>query len=608
MKYLFPVLAIFFLSVAFSCKSAAPPPVPEDITGSDLTADEKSSPQETPAESGLTVDEQSASQGTPAEVPETGDVSSLSAGEGSAETDLGKPDAALPPAAPAEEKPELPEPRPPVFQFPQAETPSFKMTAIPPPPVVPRSSPQESTEELQPGGKAPDAQVQTPPVPPPQIQPPPQAAVPAPPPPVSRTPPEPPPPVSGEPPQAVVPAPPPPVSRTPPEPPSPPSFLRPAEPETPPPVRQPVPMPVNPLPELPARTPPETPEDQVVFSRVVRATVGQVVEIPFRGTGWVYLGELGNRRGIAYDSRRLDIGSSAGVTEGQSFIFHAEAAGTYILKFYKQDFIQDYIINDYVQVIVGEASEDTASRRTGFPVDPGRVVAEPRWPPPGGADAVPAPAADAQNSPPSAGTDTASGKEPTAGTNPAVETGSAQRLSPAPATSPVPGGVSPGEEANPATGMTPGVETIPAPETGSAAQTQPPPPEARPRQTTTDDSIVPIAPPKAVSSPDSSAASVVIPPDAAPADYVRLAKQEFDAGRVESALTILDTMKQRYPSGTDEAWWLYGQLLEANSPSRDIRLAQEYYNRLIGEYPQSNRVGDARRRIAYLQRYYFNIR
>jgi outer membrane protein assembly factor BamD (BamD/ComL family) len=89
---------------------------------------------------------------------------------------------------------------------------------------------------------------------------------------------------------------------------------------------------------------------------------------------------------------------------------------------------------------------------------------------------------------------------------------------------------------------------------------------------------------------------------------VRQARQEFDAGHVEQALTILDAMKRRFPVGTDEAWWLYGQLLEANSPSRDIRLALDYYRRLVSEYPQSSRFEAARQRIAYLERYYFNIR
>ena len=62
-----------------------------------------------------------------------------------------------------------------------------------------------------------------------------------------------------------------------------------------------------------------------------------------------------------------------------------------------------------------------------------------------------------------------------------------------------------------------------------------------------------------------------------------------------------------YPGGSDEAYWLYGQFYEANSPSRNILLSLDYYRRLVNEYPQSGRLADARRRIAYLERYYINI-
>ena len=93
-----------------------------------------------------------------------------------------------------------------------------------------------------------------------------------------------------------------------------------------------------------------------------------------------------------------------------------------------------------------------------------------------------------------------------------------------------------------------------------------------------------------------------------PEEYVRWVWQEKDAGNVTAALEILDAMKDHYPGGTDEAWWLYGQLLEANSPARDIRRSLEFYRRLIKEYPQSSRAGEANRRIVYLERFYFNIR
>ncbi|MDR2101880.1 MAG: tetratricopeptide repeat protein [Treponema sp.] len=98
-----------------------------------------------------------------------------------------------------------------------------------------------------------------------------------------------------------------------------------------------------------------------------------------------------------------------------------------------------------------------------------------------------------------------------------------------------------------------------------------------------------------------------LPPGTPPEGYISRAREEYGAGRVAAALSILDQFREAYPSGSDEAWWLYGQLLEANGPRRDVRSALDYYRRLIREYPQSSRFDEARRRIAYLERYYFNI-
>jgi hypothetical protein len=330
---------------------------------------------------------------------------------------------------------------------------------------------------------------------------------------------------------------------------------------------------VNPLPELPAGTPAETParipEEEIEYSRIVRATVGQLVEIPFQGTGWVYLGELASRQGISYDSRRLD-------PEGQSFIFRAEKAGTYGLSFYKQDFIRDYILNDHVQVIIGEAPALSGSGWFNPPLDRGRVVAEPRWP---------------SNTGPAPGT-AAPGMEPSG----AVST-------PVPAEGAVSGGPAP-DTALPGTGTIPGAASVPA---GAVAAPSPavperngeePAPSAPPRPGMSDDAVAALPP-----APSSGSLSQ----DTAPGEYLRRAREEFDAGRIGSALSVLDQFREAYPAGSDEAWWLYGQLFEANSPNRDIRSALDYYRRLTREYPQSPRYAEARRRIAYLERYYFNI-
>ena len=379
------------------------------------------------------------------------------------------------------------------------------------------------TTEQEPAPAVPPAP-QPEPAPPPQLPPPapPPVVPPAVPPQVAPPPPPAPPPVPPVvPPPAPVPAVPSPV------PPMPPPFLQ--APELPPPFWPPAP---DPLPQPPVRVIPDAPDREIVFSRVARLTVGQRLEIPFRGTGWVFLGELGNRRGLNFESRRLDI--QAGVTLGQTFIFRAEEAGTYVLRFYRRDFVRDYITYDYVQVIVGERLETTVTDR---------VIAEPRWPLPPGPPPRPAP------------------------------------VFPFPVTpDPVP------EILEPFPGIEPGITE-----------------EARPAIPVQIEEIAPLPPP---------AALPPLPPPRAdpPSEYVRRARLEFDAGRIEPALVILDNMRQRFPHGTDEAWWLYGQLLEANSPSRDIRLALYFYRRLINDFPLSDRVIDAQRRIAHLERFFFNIR
>jgi TolA-binding protein len=111
---------------------------------------------------------------------------------------------------------------------------------------------------------------------------------------------------------------------------------------------------------------------------------------------------------------------------------------------------------------------------------------------------------------------------------------------------------------------------------------------------------------------DSTAVPAVVVPSAAESaaveDWLRKAREEYDAGRIAGALSALDEFQNRYPGGSDEAYWLYGRSLEANNEAtRNIRLALEYYRRLIREYPQSSRYDDARQRIAYLERFYFTI-
>jgi membrane-associated HD superfamily phosphohydrolase len=321
-------------------------------------------------------------------------------------------------------------------------------------------------------------------------------------------------------------------------------------------------------------------DKEIVFSRIVRATVGQIVEIPFRGNGWVYLGEITSQRGIVYNSRRND-------SDGQTFIFTLEEAGTYVLKFYRQDFIRDYILNDHVQVVAGEAPTAGAGWFNP-PIDRGRVVAQPRFP----SSAVEEMQVRNGTKPPS---------------EPVVTLGeSAKETVPAPSTTPQQRTVTDRETNTPqrtaSTTETNTNRTPTNPSAVSSASGQP----ALAGQSANTAQNVPSAQ-TAVTQSGGDSPSAEKHEKLAPEIIMQKARESFDGGNISAAIALLDQFMVDYPGGSDEVYWQLGQYYEANSPSRNILLSLDYYRRLVNEYPQSKYFNDARRRIAYLERYYINI-
>jgi len=261
------------------------------------------------------------------------------------------------------------------------------------------------------------------------------------------------------------------------------------------------------------------------FSRAVQAVPGQTVEVPFYGSGWVFLGEADGRPGITFEARRAD-------DAGLVFVFRVGEEGDFALRFFRQDFVRDVIINDHVRVAV-DASGPLGP--LGPAVPGARVVAE-RWPTPLQEAEVLRAAALAWPG------------------------------APEPPPEPPPAPVIP--EVTPDPPIPPPAEPVFAP-----------PPEAEPP-----------------------------PAFASPFDLLPMALSEFEAGRVAEALELLGLFTEFYPSGSDEAWWLFGQFLEANSPSRNVLSALGYYRRLVSEFPQSSRLAAARGRIAFIERFFLNIR
>jgi len=327
------------------------------------------------------------------------------------------------------------------------------------------------------------------------------------------------------------------------------------------------------------------PKEENVFSRTVHATVGQLVDIPFRGNNWSYLEDMVSRRGIAYMSRRVD-------SEGMIFTFRAEDTGIFALRFYRRDYIRDFILYDYVQVIVEEPPDKGSAAAVNPSIDRGKVTAEPRWPsaleeaemlrggarPSSAAEAASGNKNGSASSPPAASSNRDSAVSQIQGTTP--QTSSANRDSTA---APAQGTTAPPQTASnnrDTPSQTQGTGAAPQPVTPSA------PPQTMPADT---------APP--------AEKKEKLPPE----EILKKAQDAFNGGNTADAIALLDQYTEFYPGGNDELYWLYGQFYEANTPSRNILLSLDYYRRLVNEYPQSRRYNDARRRISYLERFYINI-
>ncbi len=344
-----------------------------------------------------------------------------------------------------------------------------------------------------------------------------------------------------------------------------------------PPQREPLSLPLASPPEAIARTPqPSTIDGQIAFSRVVRATVGQRVEIPFGGNGWVYLGELIGQNGVSYSSHRLD-------AEGQVFSFIAEKIGVYALKFYKQDFLRDYTLTDYVQITVTRAPDVSVG---GGSSANRAVYAEPRWPSPeqeaaaidGGAAGV----SSGQASSSSAGTTAAS----------AVSATAAQSASPDTAAS-APAAVQSSVSAS-------------SSDAGDTAVSEAVSGGLTPPLATSAAGI----PPEAGSGASIGSTSIVLSDGAPPAQYYQQAQAQFDAKNYAGVVSVLDQFRANYPGGAegdDRALWLYGQACEAAGPTRDVKIALACYQRIVSDYPFSDYHAAAQNRVTYIDRYYLAI-
>lgn len=285
---------------------------------------------------------------------------------------------------------------------------------------------------------------------------------------------------------------------------------------------------------------------QSAISRTIAAVEGTRFEVPFEGTGWTYLGEKSLKEGIAYDSRRF-------VSNSLVFVLNPIKAGDYFLRFQRQDSLRGLSYEDLVEVVVSPKPEPSATSAVGTQSRPSAAG------PANGPVAASATPVASVPSPSSLGT-------PPMASSPQAPTGGSVAATAVPAVAPT-NAVAPIAVAAPATGS---VEAG-APTNGS----------------------VPALPVSSLTSPESALAQ---------------ARSALAAGQAQGALDALDRLMTLAPAGTDEAFFLYGQALELNGPTKDIKRAYAYYEKIRDEYPESAFWDRANDRVSYIERHYFDIR
>ena len=85
------------------------------------------------------------------------------------------------------------------------------------------------------------------------------------------------------------------------------------------------------------------------------------------------------------------------------------------------------------------------------------------------------------------------------------------------------------------------------------------------------------------------------------------ARTGISSKKYDEAYTALTQYLEFSTDNRDEALYLLGQLLESDSPYKNIKQAVETYQTLCDSYPASKYWDQANKRIVYLKRFYINI-
>lgn len=302
--------------------------------------------------------------------------------------------------------------------------------------------------------------------------------------------------------------------------------------------------------------------EEVTPSRSVTVKKNQYLDITYPGNGWVYLGESQDPKLLTYFGRKLGSGDT-------TFTLRSRNSGDTLLHFYKNDALTGTFIDDYLAVTVS----DEVSKSNEHAVAPSYAEIVPPKP-----SRIRGPEENAPKKTVVAKAVTT--KELSSQTQKNSEKSDS---TPSKSTAVLPPVSTPEEnDAKTVIQTTGSNETNQSPSdtnvtTGSRAEK-----------------------PVIVEEENSNTNSNL--------SLLDQAKQDYEAKRYSQALSKIQSYLESAASRIDEALYVQGQILEAESDVRDIRSAIDSYDYLTKNYPASQWWQNANKRSIYLKRFYIDIR
>lgn len=313
----------------------------------------------------------------------------------------------------------------------------------------------------------------------------------------------------------------------------------------------------------------------IIPSRSMTVKNKQYIEVTYPGSGWVYLGETAKEPIFRYFGRKL--GNS-----DTKFTLRSTKAGKTYLHFYKNDVLTSTYIDDYLEVEVENQDAKSNEKATApsyaevVPPKPVRTVTQ---------------ISPEQNSKPqtkSAEPEVQNKKEAkaTTQTKPAVQ-----------------------QEKKTATENTDdkNVKTV-IQDTSNpkdAAQTESTPASSPVQKTTVDAPKTNKAPAEETETSAPSANSTIKIDRSK--NLLEEAKKSLNEKKYELALAQIQAYLDSSSVKIDEALYVQGQILEADSPVKNVKNALDSYDTLIKRYPASKFWSKANKRRIFIKRFYIDI-